>query len=46
MDYIHNNPVQGKWLLADCPADYYYSSAKFYEEGVDDFGFVTHLSEW
>jgi putative transposase len=46
MDYIHNNPVQGKWLLADCPVDYYYSSAKFYEDGVDDFGFVTHHSEW
>jgi putative transposase len=45
LDYIHANPVQEKWSLAKEPADYYYSSAKFYEMGVDDFGFITHYKE-
>ena len=29
-DYIHHNPLQDKWKLADYPEDYKYSSAKFY----------------
>lgn len=40
LDYIHNNPVVEKWSLANEPAQYYYSSAKFYETEVDDFGFL------
>ncbi len=43
LNYIHNNPVQGKWMLADSPIDYKYSSAKFYETGIDEFGFLTHI---
>jgi len=27
------------------PEDYKYSSAKFYETGVDDFGLLTHYKE-
>ncbi|MCW3108147.1 MAG: hypothetical protein JWQ09_2653 [Segetibacter sp.] len=27
------------------PADYDYSSAKFYETGIDDFGFLRHIGE-
>lgn len=42
--YIHNNPLQEKWNLAKEPTDYKYSSAKFYETGIDDFGFLTHYS--
>ncbi|WMJ72995.1 transposase [Cytophagaceae bacterium ABcell3] len=42
LDYIHNNPVQGKWRLALGPLNYYFSSMRFYEEGKDDFGFLTH----
>lgn len=42
MEYIHNNPVQPKWNLADCPEEYPYSSAKFYQTGIDDFGFLSH----
>ena len=34
--YIHNNPVQGKWLLADSPLDYKYSSIQFYELGEEN----------
>jgi hypothetical protein len=42
LDYIHNNPIQDKWQLVKYPEDYKYSSAKFYETGVDDFGLLTH----
>ncbi len=45
MDYIHHNPVQDKWCLADEPAMYKYLSAGFYESGHDPFGFLTHCSE-
>ncbi|HVD97654.1 MAG TPA: hypothetical protein VNB90_05565 [Cytophagaceae bacterium] len=45
LDYIHNNPVQGRWNLCDSPYDYKYSSARFYETGIDDFGFLTHIGE-
>lgn len=31
LDYIHRNPVQGKWNLADSFLDYEHSSARFYE---------------
>ena len=40
-NYIHQNPVvKGLCLL---PEDYHYSSAKFYELGIDDFGMLTHF---
>jgi hypothetical protein len=33
--------------LVDSPAGYQYSSAKFYEEGIDDFGFIKdYRIEW
>jgi len=44
MEYIHNNPLQDKWQLVKYPEDYRYSSAKFYETGVDEFGLVTHYA--
>jgi putative transposase len=40
LNYIHQNPVKAR--LCANPADYYYSSAKFYATGVDDFGMLTH----
>ena len=43
LDYIHANPVSGKWLLAKDDISYPYSSAKFYETGIDDFGFLNNL---
>lgn len=43
MDYIHYNPVMGKWNLCKEPHDYHYSSAYFYEKGVDNFGFLNHI---
>lgn len=42
LDYIHNNPLQQKWNLVEFAEDYKYSSAKFYETSVDEFGLLTH----
>ncbi|WP_295790911.1 transposase [Mucilaginibacter sp.] len=44
MEYIHNNPLQDKWQLVKYPEDYKYSSAKFYETGIDEFGLMTHYA--
>jgi putative transposase len=33
LDYIHNNPCQGKWMLVESPIRYKYSSANYYETG-------------
>ena len=44
LDYIHNNPLQQKWQLADLPENYEYSSARFYETGVDEFDLLTHYN--
>ena len=43
MEYIHNNPVVKGWNLAIEPANYLYSSAKFYETGVNDFPFLKDI---
>ncbi len=40
MEYIHYNPVAAG--LCVYPEDYKYSSAKFYETGVNEFEFLTH----
>jgi len=41
VSYIHNNPVKaGICSLIEL---YKYSSAKFYETGIDDFGFLEHI---
>ena len=45
LDYIHNNPCQGQWMLASDPITYEYSSASFYETGNDSFGFLSHYKE-
>ena len=41
-DYIHYNPVKAG--LCTNPEDYRYSSAKFYHDGTDDFGILSHYS--
>ena len=43
LNYIHFNPVSGKWQLAKDDLGYYYSSARFYEIGKDEFGFLKSL---
>jgi putative transposase len=45
LTYIHNNPLHERWNLAEKPELYPWSSANFYETGIDDFGFLTHYME-
>jgi len=45
LDYIHQNPCRGKWMLSPSPVDYRYSSAGFYETGKDEFDFLIHIGE-
>ena len=45
LQYIHNNPQAKHWNLCAEPVQYFYSSAKFYETGVDDFGFLKHVMD-
>lgn len=40
MEYIHYNPVAAG--LCTYPEEYKYSSASFYESGIDEFGILTH----
>ena len=46
LDYIHNNPVQGKWMLSTDPTGYKYSSVRFYEEDSQEFTFLSHYMEY
>ena len=38
LEYIHDNPVRAG--LCVNPEDYYYSSARFYHDGTDNFGIL------
>jgi putative transposase len=40
LNYIHYNPVKAG--ICNLPEEYYYSSALFYEKGIDNFGFIQH----
>lgn len=40
LEYIYGNPVKAS--LCKYPEEYYFSSAKFYETGIDDFNMLTH----
>lgn len=44
IDYIHNNPVRAG--LCKFPEDYKYSSARYYETGVDEFGLFTASADY
>jgi REP element-mobilizing transposase RayT len=45
LNYIHKNPVSGKWKLAETSIDYVHSSARFYEFGEHSNEFaITHFS--
>ncbi len=43
LDYIHWNPVRAG--ICRLPEKYLYSSAKFYETGIDNWGFLTHYKD-
>ena len=45
LNYLHLNPLHERWGLADRPEEYKWSSARFYQTGEDEFGFLTHLAE-
>jgi hypothetical protein len=45
LDYIHHNPVSGKWNLVKDFVDYEHSSASFYEKGVHRHFKVTHYQD-
>lgn len=45
LDYIHHNPVSGKWNLVADYTDYKHSSAKYYELGEIGVYPVTHYEE-
>ncbi|MEN9685998.1 MAG: hypothetical protein RLZZ28_1784 [Bacteroidota bacterium] len=46
LNYIHKNPVSKKWSLANDYIDYPFSSARFYETGVNDFSFLYHYADF
>ncbi|TDB61877.1 transposase [Arundinibacter roseus] len=45
IEYMHNNPLQERWNLVDRPENYRWSSARFYEQGFDEFGILTHYMD-
>ena len=42
-DYLHWNPVKAG--IYNLPEEYKYSSALFYETGIDNWGFLTHYKD-
>ncbi|WP_419700378.1 transposase [Mucilaginibacter sp. NFX135] len=42
LDYLHLNPLQKHWDLADDPNNYYFSSCSFYEQDDPKFNWLTH----
>ena len=45
LDYMHNNPCQGKWHLVEDVVDYTHSSARFYLTGEQGMYEVTSYKE-
>ena len=45
LDYIHYNPVRGKWNLVDDFTKYLHSSARFYELGIQPDFEMTHYKD-
>lgn len=45
LNYIHFNPVSGKWNLVSDPTEYKHSSASFYETGVTSFFVPKHYKD-
>ncbi|MEO7533934.1 MAG: hypothetical protein ABIU30_08815, partial [Ferruginibacter sp.] len=40
LNYIHLNPLSGRWQLVSDPCDYHYSSARYYEMNEKIFPFL------
>ncbi|MDQ3019085.1 MAG: hypothetical protein M3R36_00720 [Bacteroidota bacterium] len=45
LNYIHKNPVSGKWKLSEDYLDYEYSSARFYDLGEKPKCNLFHYSD-
>ncbi len=45
LDYIHHNPVRGKWQLVNDFTEYEHSSASFYEKGIKRYEKIIHINE-
>lgn len=45
LDYIHFNPTIEKWNLCKHPEEYRWSSASFYDTGVDEFEILKHFRD-
>jgi hypothetical protein len=43
LNYIHKNPVSKKWQLVRDYTDYPYSSAVFYEKGINTYDKLIHI---
>ncbi len=43
LDYTHYNPCAQYWQLAKEPCDYLFSSARYYEMGLNNFSFLKDL---
>ena len=46
LNYIHGNPLQENWNLVSSPEQYTYSSAGFYETGIQNNLDVIHYREY
>ncbi len=45
INYIHANPIRGKWNLCKEFTDYKYSSASFYYSESKEWDFLTHYAD-
>jgi REP element-mobilizing transposase RayT len=45
LNYMHKNPVSGKWKLVEHYLDYEYSSAKYYDLGVEGICRIYNYSD-
>ncbi|MEO6833431.1 MAG: transposase [Chitinophagaceae bacterium] len=45
LNYIHNNLLTERWQVAANAAEYKYSSAHYYQTGIDNFGFLHNLHD-
>jgi REP element-mobilizing transposase RayT len=45
LDYIHKNPVSKRWQLVNDYTEYPYSSASFYEKGINRYAKLLHVAE-
>lgn len=45
LHYLHMNPLAPHCQLVVDPADYFWSSAKFYEQGINEFTFLKNIWE-